>query len=226
MNEVNQAQHSPDRFELTSEVLGCCNSIDHHLRLSGVEFTPVTQDSLKKWALLDPEKQNLSFQKLKILNQELIDIFRSRVDYRKTSDHLDWFLGKYSLEVDQEFKNTIDNDDIIEVYNSSFEQTFRNFRLLEVSDYDILELNTYDWPELFQRSERVNGLLFDLANRTLNGDLGFSEIEAPSHLMKETLSSSQKTVKVKHRFGCPVYFEGEVAGFACSQKVYETNISI
>ncbi|MEN0059393.1 MAG: hypothetical protein AAGB31_11210 [Bdellovibrio sp.] len=72
----------------------------------------------------------------------------------KDSAALTWYaLRKFDLHFPSDLFNHIKDNDVIEVYDRTNVQLFRNFRFFEMSSYTLEDLLCRSWTELFKREK-------------------------------------------------------------------------
>ncbi len=147
---------------------------------------------------------------------------------RSTQSLLKYLSQKWKIKFQPGFIESVQQDDIVEIYDADFCQVFRNHRFLEACSYDLLRVEIEEWPQLFERSPTVTGQLIQEAQYLLmeSQELYFSK--TGPHLMKERNSEAKKVFEIQVKSGSTVFSEeGERIGFVCSQsaKLLESETS-
>ena len=120
------------------------------------------------------------------------------------------------MSLPNDFYDTIEGEDIIEVYDTSFIQVFRNVKFMEVCSYTVIDILMYEWPDLYDRSQKVTEGLLHSIEKTLDPEFsGVMPLDSIApHLMREKFSYTRQNHFVTFRAICPVYKNGEKIGIA------------
>ncbi len=145
------------------------------------------------------------------------EIIEKEIDLNNNKDILRYFLFKRGLSLSEEFYMTLEDADVVEIYDLEFTQVFRNFKVLELTDYDLLEIETRPWMELFGRHESVTAQLVEASIKILKPTPGVHKLKVDSHIMQELLTKKRKLFQIQHRFAAPIYYHENCVGLICTQ---------
>lgn len=138
---------------------------------------------------------------------------------------------KLGLVFDSSAYSGLTADHVIEVYNSEMLQIYRNLSFFSLCSYDLLDLLTNEFYELYERSYAINEELFKasqvLSNRPYNLE-PYSMRHTPRHIMREKISAERRAFQVQFQSVYPVYtWSRTFYGFLVIQEAkLETNIDV
>jgi hypothetical protein len=114
-------------------------------------------------------------------------------------------LEMLGLSLDNDTLNKIKETDVVEVYNSSFQQIFHNFVFMDFCNYTLDEVYTYEFWELYKRPEFINMKLAEAGNKIFSGKSKFENLQIPEHDLEEIWSPSRTKMKINQGFIAPLY---------------------
>jgi len=91
----------------------------------------------------------------------------SLADDKSLLTHASRQLG-FSLEND--LLDYLAPGDLVKILNKDFLQIYRNFNFFAYCNYSLLELSTYPWYELYERSTTVTDQLIEMCGRLFKGE--------------------------------------------------------
>ena len=86
---------------------------------------------------------------------------------------LKYAMGKLALLGDHDVLNDISSGDVVEIFDSEHRQIYRSYSCFSLSNYSLLELATYPWFDLYERSNKVEGEVINYSNSVLNGEASY-----------------------------------------------------
>lgn len=135
----------------------------------------------------------------------------------KTSkDLFCYVLKELDLQVSDSFIKSIDEKDVIEIYNLEGMQVFRNFQMFKLSNYTLLEMVCMHWFDLFERDQDITDEIALRAREVLaNIDSESQSWLIGDHLLKEKKSDQKDIYVIQMGNIAPVTrSDGELFGFA------------
>jgi hypothetical protein len=133
----------------------------------------------------------------------------------------------YSFPPD--FLDYLEPDDIIEGYDLSGRQIFRNMRFMEVSSYSLTEVLSLHWQVLFDRSTQITDIIMAAIEKTMFVEQRVVVADIPKHFIRELRSSQPLVAEIQHRYFAPL-FNGpnKPAGFlgVCKGHVLDAELNI
>lgn len=209
------------RFNIETRLLFELEKFKHTLGPRGNHIRTHGPGSLRKLRALPEHRQ----AEILASFQGYADLISSVVSSHPDSlnNEADLFRGvaqKFRLVVDEDLYRILreEKDTLVEVYNQDFVQIYRSTRFMEMCNYTLLDLLTYEFYELFERSASLTDHLFrfaDILKRrgTLEGiDLS---VDIPKHLMREKFSEERGVFQIEFMRMYPTYtWPKEFHGFA------------
>lgn len=109
---------------------------------------------------------------------------------------------------DTDIIELLDDDMIVEIYGPDFTQVFRTPNMLKNVSYSLMALETYEWWELFHRSEWVNQKIAQVAGEIFQGRVDKPIINpVEEHTVKELLSDKPNSVRFRSIVYAPIFDE-------------------
>ncbi len=161
---------------------------NHNIELR--TLNPATQNVFKN---LDESHQVAIVEAFETYKQLIIRAIDSQIDIQNEVELLKFVVKDLQIDVSPEALSKIKPTHIIEIYNLDFKQIYRSLNFLSFCGYDLFELLTHTFYELYERSVSINEYLVDacatLNKRPHNYVESLSSI--PTHLMREKFSGNR-----------------------------------
>ncbi|MBX2987344.1 MAG: hypothetical protein KF802_05545 [Bdellovibrionaceae bacterium] len=187
----------------------------------GLRVRPYVNESL-------PYFRRLSFQqqeKICFALGNLIRIFnaaKAEMGSQWDSRRLIWTaLKSFDFRPTADFFEQIEDDDIIQIYDTRGVQIFSNLKFFDVCSYNLEELYVLDWGMLWARDPEALGRLKELEEKVLTDDSVQSALVVrESHLVWETRSPLRLEIAYCLKSISPVWDRktNRKAGFAVNEK--------
>ncbi len=145
----------PADRDLASRILSLEAELDLKAKELGVTFRSSP-------ARIGPQLRSLSFEVLSRIENSLDHLARA-FELCIVQDTDPWDDGEFfklsmrelGLTFPSDFLSRLQRDDVVEAYNMNRMQIFRNMRFMEISTYSLLEVLSYEWTQLFERSSHI-----------------------------------------------------------------------
>lgn len=126
-------------------------------------------------------------------------------------------LDYYGLKTSKRFFETLERDDLVEIYTLDHFQIFRTFNFYKLSNYSLEDILLNEWYKLYKRPAHVTDQLMAHVNLHLEQNLEYSEFDIEPHIMSEIFAQPKGTFLTKFKSLTTTYdLEGQRTGFACS----------
>lgn len=214
---LREAIESPEGKLLRVYLSYTLSRLRELLATRGININVPRASSWTHFESLDFATQTKVTERIVNYHEFLAELIEHEINIDNNSDVLKYFLNKHGLTVDQEFFKTIDDNDVVEVYDLEFTQLYRNFKLLELTDYDILIIESMPWPNLFGRHESITKQIINASMTVLIPSPGIHKLQIQPHIMQELKTPSKKLFKIQHRYATPLYLKERCVGLACTQ---------
>ncbi|MCB0378101.1 MAG: hypothetical protein KDD33_06385 [Bdellovibrionales bacterium] len=179
------------------------------LRKSNIKIVPYFSDSLPYFSSLSREEKESILSKINFL----VKVYSSSISQIYSNQALVWrALKKLKMQIPNEIMGSIDDDDIVEIYDTQFIQQFCNLRFFEICSYSIEQLTCLPWTQLWERRPKDIEDLFEIA-------AVLSEEQKPiflsnRHKVKEMSSPFQYEIDYELKAAAPVKnIQGDLVGF-------------
>jgi hypothetical protein len=137
------------------------------------------------------------------------DVFRicaaEKIDPWNDREFFVLSMRSLGLTYPSDFLSKISDDDVIEAYDMNRFQVFRNMRFMEKTGYSLLEIMTYEWPLLFDRSTAITNQMINYCDEilwTANKTIAFN---IPSHYLRELRSPDEQLFEINFRYLSPLF---------------------
>ncbi len=94
---------------------------------------------------------------------------------------------------------------LIEAYDLDRIQVFRNLRFMEMSNYSLLELLSFEWPEMYERSSVITGEMMRYCDEHLWANNRTIRFPIRDHYIREARSSVHQVFKISFQHLSPLY---------------------
>lgn len=94
---------------------------------------------------------------------------------------------------------------VVEAYDMHRRQIFRNLYFMEISNYSLLEVLSYDWPMLFHRDSDVTDIIIRQGEQDMWTMNRVIRAEVPIHYIRELLSEEPQICEVQQQFFAPLF---------------------
>lgn len=152
-----------------------------------------SQHSLEQLNLLSSEKKiaiaegfNLTSEWLESAVSEGIDLRVSKETEKKCALKA---LKHFGLKVSDDLWNTIEDDEVIEIYGRDMRQLYRGLNFFKVCGYSLLEISVYEWYVLWERPKQVIQKMAEQTNYVIENAIPVHCFNLPKHILRETLNS-------------------------------------
>lgn len=187
----------------------------------GLQTRPYRSPDLPFFSRLSIENKSGAFRRLKVFHESLQATIMAGEKITNNSQALWHALKTLSVLPDSDLFAKFENDDVIEYYDTSGTQIWRNFNYMKICSYTFEELMCHDWPTLYIRDEEITHSLIALMVETVSrGERGPKFIDVEFHDCIERFSSDRYQLHVRHNYICPLFDQSKQnAGFIVTSKV-------
>jgi hypothetical protein len=111
-------------------------------------------------------------------------------------------LDKFYLIGEGDLTQDIRSCDVVEIFDDELRQIYRSFSCFSLSNYSLLELTTYPWFELYERSHSIEGILMDSCQHIIQGKFSQLDMEdrLPPYTLREILTDERAVFSMKEKF--------------------------
>jgi hypothetical protein len=165
-NSINKFGYNLPKFEL-----------ENHEHCESIRSTPINQLFQIRASL---ESYN------DIINEGPIP---GESEKSQSERHFRKFLDKFSLSINENMLNDLQDDYLIEVYSKSHQQLYRSLNFLKLCSYDLGTLTFVPWDKLFYRPKENTDEMFKTINYVLDNNLENFNSNIPVHFLTELCSN-------------------------------------
>lgn len=130
------------------------------------------------------------------------------------------------LSFPQDFLTGSTTEDLVEGYDLDRFQVFRNMRFMETSMYSLVEIQSYEWPALFDRASLITNQIIKYCDQILWDNNKTLPVDIAEHYIKEMRTEDQQILAVKFKNICPTFAgPNRPYGFliSCNARIVEAN---
>jgi hypothetical protein len=179
-------------------------------RTVGIEISPFREDCLPLFSKLPPDRQ-------RAINDAIargLRIFESVTTQGKSlgdSTSLVWAaLKELGLRPPSDLFGHITDESIVEVHSPDGAQLFRSFTFYRYCSYSLEDLYCASWFELYERDDRVMGVLMDFGkkifvDRSIKSTVA---LDVPNHIVRELHSPRRYNIEIAMNWVAPLFGEG------------------
>lgn len=115
---------------------------------------------------------------------------------------LKYAMGKLCLLGEHDSINDIAVGDVVEIFDAEHRQVYRSYSCFSLSNYSLLELATYPWFDLYERSNKVEGDVIRFSNSVLQGEnthVAMSDL-IPEYSIRERRTKERAVFALQEKF--------------------------
>lgn len=203
---------SKSAAELTQLIQNFAGMIN---KTTGAHVQPWGTSFSSKLELMPEESKTLIRAQLKfhmnVINEFEIDPkeIDPTLDHDKMEERLlEVCARKLGLVFNPEVYQTLTKDKIVEIYNMDLIQIYRSLNFFNLCSYNLFELLTHEWTELYERSIQVNNLLFEAGTKLTGRPYSLEPVSLrhiPRHIMREKKSEQKVAFSQQFEEMYPIY---------------------
>lgn len=185
------------------------------INLNGFNISPFSNESLQKLEtlpLLEIKKYNSKLMD----NLQLLEGALPNNTETSNAEIVRNIASLMKLCVGEDFINQITDNDIVEIYNPSGIQMFRNLKFYETTAYSLTDLLVFEWSYLYERPTKIYEKLAEYAHyceHKAHKNEVISLKHLSTHLLKEIQATPINLLEVNFLNIAPLTsFNGVYAG--------------
>lgn len=185
--------------EITSKLSDIFCSIKKHPRV-------YREETWARFRTYDSKTQEDCLNKANTYLEICQSTLNSGSSLTNTKQMLWYAVRRLKLLPSDDLFEVIQENDVVEIYNSNGVQLFRNHRFFDICSYDFAELFIYPWYELYKRDNSVDEQIMFFANKIFSGEhkttIAVSNI--PYHKMQEIFSPEKFIMEMQEKYFSPL----------------------
>jgi hypothetical protein len=177
---------------------------------TGIKFGATRPETMDRLLAMDIDKLDKIISNFSNYKKLIQSSLETDPDCLKDESLLLNQIGQFmNLRVTSDLLGKIQHDDIVEIYNQDFVQVYRGLTFMHICNYTLVDLLTYEFYELYERSVSVNEHLFAAAKIVTERGTseGVSLKHVPAHLTRERFSEERGVFQITFRHFFPIYLE-------------------
>lgn len=165
----------------------------------------------------DPKRVATATKTLLDFSSLIDSASQEKINVSESKDFFSYFLKATGLACPQNYMDSLTKDlEIVEAYDLDHVQLFRNFTFMRVCGYSLADVLTYEWPELFERSQIITEAVIAGALKAVEKNQTVA-YEVQVHYMKERFSESRRVHRVDFQHVAPLNDKhGQPVGYVIS----------
>lgn len=210
--KVASPQSSQD---LTTQFEILLRQVSAIIKKGGIDISPMTKGThFESFTRLGPTHQ------LKLIKdlQNYIQICQKAEEEEgisvNSNDHsLTWYAMKaMGLRPSSQLFEHLEEDDIVEIYNTAGIQIFRSVSFFSLVSYSLEEVLTYEWSQLYHRDPEITKVLEKIFMDVALGKKDLVKGEVPEHYVSEIFSGKEGRRKMRHNLAAPLFSNNNQIG--------------
>jgi hypothetical protein len=114
---------------------------------------------------------------------------------------LRWAMRKLSLISDSDVSSEVDPGDVVEIFDEDHIQIYRSYSCFALCNYSLLELVSYPWFELYERSSSITNMFLERMPKLFEGKTAYiSYADLSEYTLRELMTEQRSVFGVKERF--------------------------
>lgn len=214
-------------LQTLSEIVSYANNLEKKL----IEVTPWSDKALERFVSCSIEQKQELLRYYQTQNKILSSLNELPESEPLTKLDQEIYCASLALKdsgliIDDSFWKTVEEEDLIEIYNLEMKQIYRSFSFFKISGYSLLDISIQEWYVLYERPQKIIDLMYEDVNHTIKNSIGLHKFKVPTHVLRENFNTGN-TYEFEPR-ACIVDFKyigclkrsitQEVRGFICTSK--------
>jgi hypothetical protein len=141
----------------------------------------------------------------KILQVHLEAEQRVPFDIDDCSHLLHLAVKSMGLSIDSSFYEQVSRSDIVEIYGHDHVQIFRSFNFFRICSYDLDDVLSHQWFELYERDESITNALLETWYEHIGSSRSVTKMSVAPHVMRERFSKNRNAVFMKFKYIATIY---------------------
>ncbi len=188
-------------------------SFAEELHFLGFKVNPYTESALARFQKFDIDVQKRIFSNFSKYYDLLSVLQASKVDLNNNRMLLWNALKHLGYKPCFDLLDYIDQEDVVEVYNSEFLQIFRNFKFMELCSYSVLDTFSHSWSELFLRPKAVDASLGAVGFQIFSNNVKSTmSVGVEDHYLFELFSEDMHYFKIHQKYASPIFGDNNAVG--------------
>lgn len=154
---------------------------------------------------LAPSMRKRVSQSLRDLTHDLLVCERDGLDPWNDGLFLTVSMRRMGLTYPMDWLDHIVEGDLVEGYDMNRFQVFRNLQFMQKSSYSLVELMSYEWPVLFDRSSIITQRLMTYCDEILWLQNKTIVFDVPVHFIRELRSVDRQVLEVQFKYLSPLF---------------------
>lgn len=190
------------------------------LEAEGLHVKPYVADSWGRFRKFPLARQHEILNNFLVFYKACASVLNEGIRFRETKVFLWRFLREFGLQPDKSAFSFINEEDVIEVYNSEGLQIYRNFKFFEICSYSLEELYSFPFYDLFERNVFITQEIMRFVSSFYQSATREPVLSAiPDHNLKERFSEDQHEFQMHLGYFIPLFDKAgnTVAGITLSR---------
>ncbi len=193
----------------------CAENLAKLLSSNGRKVRAWNRDSIEKLKSMPLSHIKLQTKKLQFCYDIYQSAIEENIDPRMESKILWRLLAKEGWSFSSDLFGEISDNDIIEIYLCNNAQYFANSVFMDLCSYDLSDIASYRWDELFTRDKgATEAILSNVRQVMKKPEKRLYYFDIPKHRGAEIFSMDRIELEMKLKVFCPLFDEKkEMAAF-------------
>jgi hypothetical protein len=115
---------------------------------------------------------------------------------------LRYAMDRMCLLTEHDTTEALAPGDVIEIFDPMGCQVYRSYNCFSLSNYSLLELTSYPWFELYDRSHRVEDVLIETCEAIVSGKVSYLPLyeKVPDYTLRELRTDEHAVFAVREKF--------------------------
>jgi hypothetical protein len=210
----------PEALRLNPETISICTQIDAFtglLRKHGQTVKGYTPSGVQHFNSLEKSQRETILRQFQAYSELCIQADAEGISLRDNKELSMSILKKLGVASPKNFFEHLEEQDIVEIYNTEGVQIFRNFVFYAHCSYTLLELLSHPWYELLERHGSMTKIIGEHIQVVLGDGNETIPSTVPAHTMRELFSEENRMFTSRFKHFAPLFAgAGKKTGFICS----------
>ncbi|MGZ3772962.1 MAG: hypothetical protein ACXVCY_04250 [Pseudobdellovibrionaceae bacterium] len=171
------------------------------------------------FAQLSDTEKGITLEAMDTWSKVISSYVKKGGNVKKSKDLIRYYLMSLGFRAPTEFIDSIQDGDIVEIYDSEGKRIFFNPDLFDYSSYAADEMFSSQWWNLYSKDQDVANTINKFAFNIFIGNIT-SAINPgiPKHVVSESKSELKYSAEIEIKLLSPIYFGPQIVGAAALER--------
>jgi len=170
----------------------------------GLSLLPYSAATWLRFKDMNTQQQQSSYSRFQFYYEICQDCLVDGNSLKGNNKLLWYAIRKMNLRPKSDLFDKISQEDVVEIYDSSFMQVYRNFNFFEICSYSLADLFMWEWRDLYYRDDEITQGLAIQGYQVFTVNPTTQRIQLNIHEVHEKFSTNKFKLKMTPGYFSPL----------------------